>query len=277
MQEILPFFLYSTTYYLYSLYSKGGHAMSERHYKQIKPFSILEALRFGFYTIIEHFAFYIVLMITYVAILSGTLLITLFFVCLPFYQKMSQIFRILDSAGISRWELVKNIVKQLGQPFILTALVGFIIMYVVFRLLNLGMTKIALEFYDHDESSLKSLFQPWRLIVSDTIASLFFIILCLLGYAALVIPGIYIMITFGFYHQLIVDKKLSPLDALRESSRITRGAKWQLVALLFLITFLRWVALSVFGVTLLIFMPLVSLVDVYVYRKLLERAQRLRL
>jgi uncharacterized membrane protein len=45
------------------------------------------------------------------------------------------------------------------------------------------------------------------------------------GLFLLVVPGVYLALKYQFYGYLIVDKGLGAVEALRESGRITEGAK----------------------------------------------------
>jgi len=49
------------------------------------------------------------------------------------------------------------------------------------------------------------------------------------GLVLLIIPGIYLALKYQFYGYLIVDKGMGPIKALKESGRITDGAKKDLL------------------------------------------------
>jgi len=110
------------------------------------------------------------------------------------------------------------------------------------------------------------------LAVRYVVAAILYGLIVLGGLILFIIPGIIWAIQFRFYALLIVDKKLGPIEALKASSRMTRGVKWQLLGLvivLFLIQILGFLALIV---GLFVTVPLAELAVIYVYEKLLPKA-----
>ena len=51
------------------------------------------------------------------------------------------------------------------------------------------------------------------------------------GLILLIIPGIIFALMFWFAGYLVMDKNLGPVEAIRESARITNGHKWELFLL----------------------------------------------
>lgn len=60
------------------------------------------------------------------------------------------------------------------------------------------------------------------------------------GYLALIIPGIMLTLGFQFAALIILDKNLHYVDALKASWRMTRGHKWELLVLVFLLGLLNF-------------------------------------
>jgi uncharacterized membrane protein len=232
-------------------------------------FSIKNALWFGFSTVIEHFAFFIAIMLMYVGVMVGAVVIGLPLISLPFASQIIQIVRILNAAGLSTTELTKNIIMQTSPAFSIAVCVLCVLLYALHRLMALGMVKISLDFYDHDRSTLKTLFSCWRLIFRDIVATFLYWLMCAVGFALLIIPGFYLLITFGFYQYAIVDENAGVFESFKRSAQITKGNKVNLCGLVLLLAIIRWAALSFFGVTLLIVVPAVALIYAHVYRKLM--------
>ena len=55
-------------------------------------------------------------------------------------------------------------------------------------------------------------------------------LIVLAGMILLVIPGIIWAVKLQYFSYFIIDKKLAPIEALKESSRITTGIKWDVFA-----------------------------------------------
>ncbi len=119
-----------------------------------------------------------------------------------------------------------------------------------------------------------------------------------IGFLALIIPGVYLMLRYSQVRYLVVDKKVSfgwsthkglwktrwqeikrvIREGLRMSSDMTQGVKWQLL----------WFALACAGVALVGFIPgiltlgiglvfvgiMLQFASVHVYMKLLERVEK---
>jgi len=80
-----------------------------------------------------------------------------------------------------------------------------------------------------------------------TLIKSFFIILGLLFF---VVPGIYLAVRWVFAEILVVDQGMRPLEALRASSAMTAGNRWQLFGLLFVGTLLMILGVFVFVIGL---------------------------
>ena len=71
---------------------------------------------------------------------------------------------------------------------------------------------------------------------------------------------------------LVVDRKLDPVEALRESSRLTQGVKGQLLVFALLIAAVNLVGAIALLVGLLVTIPTTVIAAAYVLRRLQSRA-----
>ncbi|MDR3570940.1 MAG: DUF975 family protein [Candidatus Pacebacteria bacterium] len=95
------------------------------------------------------------------------------------------------------------------------------------------------------------------------------IVVC--GLVLVIVPGVIWAIMFGFGLLLVVDKGMGPIEALKESKRITYGYKWQLFLLgilSILVVILGFICLIV-GV--LVAYPVVTIAMVHAYRTLQQK------
>lgn len=109
----------------------------------------------------------------------------------------------------------------------------------------------------------------------------------IIGFFFLVIPGIVISLAWGQSIYLLIDKELSPMEALKTSNQITYGEKWTIffgVLLLSLILGLIMGALSYFGtmssealgavltiVGVIIFYPVILGAYAHIYGELVKK------
>ena len=94
-----------------------------------------------------------------------------------------------------------------------------------------ALFKISFNFLDRHQFDRKDLFGPGDLLLNYIAASLLFWIMVYVGLFLLIVPGIYVLLTYSFYGLVMVDKKLGPIAALKRSAEITKGSKRSLFVL----------------------------------------------
>ena len=181
------------------------------------------------------------------------------------------------------------------------------IVSLLFGIFGLGLVKITLDIYDHGKAEFKTLFSQWRLIRPAGVASGIFSIAFLLGLAFFVIPGLWIAARYCLYMYVLVDKKSKKIfEAFQESYRLTAGATWHMLGLFvvgplftglvilmpIVIYMLLFVSLFVYThfsrgpwfsyieigsglISLLLLIPITSLMFAYAYRKQQEYSRQL--
>jgi uncharacterized membrane protein len=100
-----------------------------------------------------------------------------------------------------------------------------IIYVIVYQVAELGLLSIALEFRDGKSHEIEDLFKNYRLFPNFFAATIIYGFLVAIGFVFFIVPGIYLALKYQFYSYLIVDRGLGPIEALRESARMTEGAK----------------------------------------------------
>jgi uncharacterized membrane protein len=96
------------------------------------------------------------------------------------------------------------------------------------------------------------------------------------GLILLIIPGIIWAIQFQFFGYLIIDKGLGPIEALKKSSKITKGAKWDLFLLGILLVLINILGALALLVGLFATIPTTMIANAFVYRKLLSQTETLQ-
>jgi preprotein translocase subunit SecY len=95
-------------------------------------------------------------------------------------------------------------------------------------------------------------------------------IVILFGLILFIVPGIVAGVALLFTSYLIIDRDLGPVDAMKESLRITNGHRWNIVLFLLLATGLNILGALFFGIGLLVTIPVSALALVHIYRWLLD-------
>lgn len=248
---------------------------------KLKKFSIVDALRFGFYTVLENILFFLILWVIYLSWLTfGALLITLF--CyFPFFNTIIAFLQENDSTLMNNLRVPKNYC-QFDIHNSMALMVGTIMWAIGcslwYRFLSLGITRICLDFYDYKTSSIKHLFSEFSILPQGYFAGLLYIFIIHVSILLAGIPliGIFLYLgimlffiaKFGFYELMLVDKHCGARDSLQRSSQLTDGAKGSIIGLLFILFCINAIAFVFFGIGLLITIPVTVLAKTFVYRKL---------
>lgn len=97
---------------------------------------------------------------------------------------------------------------------------------------------------------------------NDALMVVFIIVAVLL----LIFPGAYLAARFGFYQIVMVDQEKGMADAFRESSRLTNGNKWVIVALYVVLGLINLAGVLALCVGLLFTLPLTMLAWFVTYK-----------
>ena len=120
------------------------------------------------------------------------------------------------------------------------------------------------------KSQLTCIFASCQINISSLIpgASILYFLAIVAGLVLLIIPGIIAAIAFGFFQYVVVDKGVGPIESLKQSRTITRGARMKI--LLFALTSFGVTVLGFlfFIVGLLVAIPVTTLAGAWVYRQL---------
>ncbi len=165
------------------------------------------------------------------------------------------------------------VAKALEKDYVFLPIAINLLGSIVSLIVSIGLIKIVLKCYDDEQPKFSDLFSCAPLFFRYLAASTLYGLICFAGTLLLIVPGIIWSIQFAFYGYLIIDKDLGPVAALKRSSLLTKGVKWNLI--IFGIVF---VAINILGalvllVGLFISIPVTMLAAGYVYRKLLEDQQ----
>ena len=133
---------------------------------------------------------------------------------------------------------------------------------------SLGLINVALRLHDNKKVVYKDMFANVNLVIPYLFGSIIYGIIMFVGFVLLIIPGIIWSIKFRYFPYFMVDRNMGPIDAMRESAKITKGFKWQLFLL-----GLALIAINILGalaliIGLFITVPLSMMAEAYVYRKL---------
>jgi len=138
-----------------------------------------------------------------------------------------------------------------------------------------GINKFLLRVGRGESPALSEVFGGLPFLGRMVVGNLLFIILYYLGALLCVVPGVLFALGCSQWSYLVVDKGMSPVDALKASWAMTMGHKMN-IFVFFLLAFL--VALAGYlacGVGIFVAIPIIQLAQVFIYLRLQGEQPRL--
>jgi uncharacterized membrane protein len=154
-------------------------------------------------------------------------------------------------------------IKVIGQ--IITILLAFY--------LSVGIIIVALKKAKGELASIGDLFAGLPYLASYAGASILYMLIVMAGMFLLVFPAVIWGIQYMFYPYLVIDKKMKAIEALKASSRMTKGSKWDLFGINFVIGIVGMLGLFCLVIGLFWTIPLTMIAQALVYYKFAEKLQ----
>lgn len=161
-----------------------------------------------------------------------------------------------------------NKLSESVKYFPLTALVVFVAFFVLQTLVSMIFTKVTLQLSNKEAAISGDFFSFLNSFIDFVFASFLYWLIVAGGLILLVIPGIFWAIKFGQFGYVIVDKGANPIEALKESSRITEGVKWDLLGFYLLSFVITLLGILCLFVGLFVSIPVTSVAQACVYRRI---------
>lgn len=147
-----------------------------------------------------------------------------------------------------------------------------IINLLVTTLVDLGVVATMLKVYDSpDGVTFSDLWHPQQYLpyLGATILTGIAVVI---GLILLIVPGIIVAMMLLFVKFIVVDRGMGPIDALKESARITKGHRLTLFLFVLAIAVINIIGAILLLVPLLVTIPVSSLAMVYAYRTIGHKA-----
>lgn len=174
--------------------------------------------------------------------------------------------------------IVIMVFKYSGLPGEIVGFLGFmlnVVSWLIGIVLSIGIMKIGLSFCDEVKPEVTLLFDAWDCFWNYLGGAILYGLIVVGGFLLFIIPGIIWSVQFSLWRYFVIDKGLGPIEALKASSRTTKGVKWELFGFQIvcgLIVMAGWMCLLV-GV--LAAYPIVLIGMALVYRQLVGQTPEL--
>ena len=158
--------------------------------------------------------------------------------------------------------------QVIPQPLTTFEVVMSLASLVVSIFVGLGLTTFSLRAHDNIQAvQIADLWNPgpfWRFLGAHILT----VIAIALGFLALIVPGIILAVGLGFVPYLVVERGLGPINAIKESWRITKGHKWQLFLLFLALLGINLLGILALVVGIFVSVPITMLAFAHAYRTL---------
>jgi uncharacterized membrane protein len=142
------------------------------------------------------------------------------------------------------------------------------ISWILTMLMMMGNIRITLKFVDGGKGVFSDLWADFGVVLDYLGASVLYMLIVAGGLILLIVPGIIWAIKFGYYGYFIIDRKSSAIDALKQSSALTNGAKGGLFWFGLAMIGINILGALCLGIGVLVSLPLSWLAAAVVYRRL---------
>jgi uncharacterized membrane protein len=143
-----------------------------------------------------------------------------------------------------------------------------VIEFLVGAIVGMGWIRIALLITRGEPVEAADVLRTGRYLVAYIIASVLFGLMFAVGLVLLIIPGIWVLLTFGFFSWIIVNHDVDAIAALQRSADLTKGHKWDLLGFFIVLFLLNILGLLVLVVGVIVTAAISLLATAYVYRRL---------
>jgi len=133
----------------------------------------------------------------------------------------------------------------------------------------LGLVRIGLNVVDGEPSGYGDLFGSAHLVFKYLIASILYALIVLFGLILFVIPGCIWGAQFSQWPFLMVEREFGPIEALSESSKLTKGSRSSLILYYMALIGVVLLGVMAFLVGVIVSYAVCTVSMAYVYRQLL--------
>lgn len=148
------------------------------------------------------------------------------------------------------------------------SIIGTVINLALGTLISMGATAFFLAAHDNpDVADLSLLWHPqpfWKYLG----ASILLALVIVAGFLLLIVPGVIFALMFMFTPFIVIERALGPIEAMKESHRLTYGHKWKLLGFTLLLLLINLLGALALIVGLLVTIPVSTLAFVHAYRVL---------
>ncbi|MBT3230209.1 hypothetical protein HN358_00280 [Candidatus Uhrbacteria bacterium] len=105
----------------------------------------------------------------------------------------------------------------------------FLAYFVLATIMGVGFIQIVLDITDGKKPVIATLFTRWNVFFKYLGVMIVYGFVVYVGFFLLIFPGVIWSLKYWFAPLLVVDKGMGPIEAMKKSSEMTMGLKWDLL------------------------------------------------
>ena len=145
----------------------------------------------------------------------------------------------------------------------------FMVVYFVMAILvSIGWVQLAIHTVEKKKLEMATLFTGYKKILPYLGLMILMIIAVYAGLFLFVIPGVMLITMFFLAPYLVIDQGLGPIAALKESMKLTKGARWDILGFIFVGGIVSILGFLCLGIGMLVTIPVVYIAQAAVYKQL---------
>jgi len=170
--------------------------------------------------------------------------------------------------------ILSSILTSLAEenPRDLFAILVSLAVLVIHIFIEMGLVSFALKAHDGvEKATFHDLWHPhsfWKYVGVKILTGIIIVI----GLILLIVPGVIAILTLLFATYLVIDRNLGPIEAMKESARMTKGHRWNLFLLILALLGINILGAIALLVGLLVSIPVSILAVAHAYRTLAGNA-----
>lgn len=167
--------------------------------------------------------------------------------------------------------LCSFLVPHSSSGYVIWTIVAAAISGIVNIFVDMGLLNVQLKVVHGERARVADLFSRRGVVINYFLGSVLFNILKFGGLLCFIVPGVIVTVALPFYSFFIVDKGLGPVQALKASWVLTRGARLDYALAVILFHVMRSIASMLFFIGVIPAHMVVLFSTAYIYRQLLSR------
>lgn len=182
------------------------------------------------------------------------------------------------------WELTKKHLWFLLVLFLVTAIVqgvtgeaegltGFVLNLLAGACVLVAWTRVTLDITFGKEPTVDAISKEFDHFLTYLATFFVFQIALLVGFVLLIIPGVYVLVTYNWFPYLIAEKHNGVEEAFKQSALLADGARWQILKFFFALLGLNILGLLALVIGLFVTIPMSMIASAIVYRALVARRE----